>query len=89
VQEYAGAGPVVDIRVGSDADVPLQVDGHETGGTYEGRYFVGSRVSVAIPAGARPAFRGWTVNGKPAGSEPTIALRVSAPLEISARFSER
>lgn len=89
VQEYAGAGPVVDIRVGSDADVPLQVDGHETSGTYEGRYFVGSRVSVAIPAGARPAFRGWTVNGQAADSGPTMVLRVSGPLEIRARFSER
>jgi hypothetical protein len=87
VQEYAGAGPVFTVRVRSSSKAPLKVDGYPTDGSYEGRYFLNSRLSIEVPAGARSRFLGWTVNGVAAGAEPALTLSVTAPLEITARFS--
>lgn len=88
VQQQVGAGPVFPVRVQTSGDAGLEVDGHPTSGGYEGLYFRGSRISLAVPAERRSTFRGWTINGVPGeGTAPTLSLRVEAPLEIIASFA--
>lgn len=90
MQEHAGAGPVFAVRVQSEPAGPLEIDGERTVESYEGRYFLNSRVSVEVPAGARSRFLGWKINGTPvADAEPTMTLPVDGPLVITARFSDR
>ena len=87
VQQQVGTGPVFPVRVQSSGGAVLEVDGHPTAGPYEGHYFRGMRLSLVVPAERRSTFRGWTINGAPAGAAPTLSLRVESPLEISAEFA--
>jgi hypothetical protein len=88
VQRYAGAGPVVEVRVRIPDGMTLDVDGHRTAGLYEGRYFSGSPIRLSVPEDARARFSGWTVNGRELPHrEPSLTLPVEGPLDISPRFT--
>jgi len=71
----------IDVR----GDRHLTIDGYPHRGRYEGRYFEGGTLEVAVPPEARAGFRYFTVNGR-REAEPLLRLPVTADLEVVARF---
>jgi hypothetical protein len=90
VQKYLGAGPVLDTRIRIPDGVVLQIDGQRTAGVYEGRYFSGSPLTLAIPDAHRGGFLGWRLNGRDLETRtPSITLLVNQPLDLTPRFAAR
>jgi lamin tail-like protein/CotH protein len=75
------------VRVAVRGPGRLLVDGFAHAGPYEGHYFQGGVLELDVPDTLRGAFRGLTVNGRPAGAIPYRRV-VAEPLEIEAVFSE-
>jgi hypothetical protein len=85
LQRLFETGPVrrVEVRVPPEAE--LLIDGHESQGPYAGWYFEGQTVTVSWNGEPPAGFRGWQVDGRPAGEESVVQLaadrdRVIAPV---------
>jgi hypothetical protein len=63
----------------------LTIDGYPHRGRYEGRYFEGGTLEVAVPPEARAEFEYFTVNGRREAG-PLLRLPVTDDLEVVARF---
>ena len=89
VQKYLKAGPVLETRIRIPDGVALQIDGHRTAGVYEGRYFSGSPLTVAVPDAHRSMFLGWRLNGRDLETRAaSITLNVDQALDLTPRFAD-
>ncbi len=59
----------------------VEVDGHRVTPGWEGYYFQGMRVTLAVPPELTYAFSHWVVNGAEI-KDTTLTLEAAAPLEI-------
>lgn len=55
-------------------------------GDYDGVYFPHLEIAFEVPAGHREAFRGWWIDGRPAGTDPVLRLNVTRPTRVEPRF---
>jgi hypothetical protein len=74
-------------RVDVPAGRSLTIDGYAHRGRYEGRYFEGGVLELAVRPESRAAFRYFTVNGRREAG-PALRLPVTGDLEVVARFGE-
>ena len=72
-------------RVDVRGNRSLTIDGYPHRGRYEGRYFEGGTLEVAVPPEARAEFEYFTVNGRREAG-PLLRLPVTDDLEVVARF---
>jgi hypothetical protein len=70
----------VDVRV--PADAPLRIDGFDHVGPYSGIYFDGQKVAIEW-AGPAEGFRGWMLDGAPAGDGSRLECAVAGDRPIA------
>lgn len=87
-QKYLNLGEPLPVSIEGTAGRTLMVDGHETAAPYRGMYFPETPVRIEVPIEHRPAFAGWSVNGRPTGAHWQLTLPVRSEMSVTAQFRD-
>jgi hypothetical protein len=85
-EQWLNTGPSQTLTLRAPPGAAITIDGTSVGHGFVGRYFPDVEAELRAHAGGTDAFLEWRVNGEPVGRNPTLRLRVHAPMDVEAVY---